>query len=202
MAAQTWWRAEFDRLPQTFPFVARVDHEVEVYRLPEPDGGYLNWTLNLFDAENRPIHRASMPLHRMIYLNLPLRGSEGSGPVLYNNITCLSPEYQRRGLGKHFEELDERFCREFRFRELQLNAGCEALTNNHWQRKHKFVPSLNAQVIIQQEWAPWCRAEKREVGTIDASDWLSLPEDFRLKWLKPNFANSEHGALELYKAVS
>lgn len=198
VAAQAWWA---DRIPKTleqFEFVASHNLRFE----SDPQGKSLRWGLLMFDKAGAPVHRSvKHSFIRTIYKVHPLRGAFSTGPVLFNDMTCLAAPYRGRGLGPAFARLDEEFGMVFKLSELQLNAGCEAFRSAYWQLKHAFLPSLNAQKIIELNWSDWCDELGEDRGSIDASRWASLPEDFRTEILKPNLENTLQRVIELYKAL-
>jgi len=106
-----------------------------------------------------------------------LRASLGQGKVAFNEMTCLDPASQRKGVGRALLKFECDLFREWGGVELQLNVGCEARDTEVWQ-KLGFVPSLQQRRALESLWEDYCAENGVQFSPLPAA-WQDMEETFR-----------------------
>jgi len=176
--------AEAYALGSAFPFIDDSKTRFEWF----DDANDLGWRLWLFDLAGESINATvdgeRLPIERVLLEDAPLRGSlQAYGRAAANRLLCLAPAHQKKGLAKEIYKREEPLFRQWSARELQLDAGCEALKAGTWIRAG-FRPGTGHQLAWERDWQEY---QTKELGRREGQfvqfplSWAEWPSEFYKK---------------------
>ncbi|MBX7096588.1 MAG: GNAT family N-acetyltransferase [Myxococcaceae bacterium] len=160
----------------------------------QPDA---TWLVKLFDRSGRCISGADgrPGIRRYLRVRSSLRGQTGLGRVAFNHMMCLEKEFRRKGLAREIYRREEALFRKWQAAEVHLNAGCDAVRSQVWQ-KLGFELSMGYRSKVEDLWDEYQRENGIAPGRPLERGWFDMDETFRTVTVLPAFSD-----FHLFKAL-